>query len=112
MSEEKITYADVEEYQSLFTLAPSFLLETFARRNTNLVLKFKSIIGSYMDSLTDIQKEKLYIILSTDIDELQGLMNEAYQRTQIKQYEVLSNPNYKQFINDNLDEIRSLLKYK
>ena len=112
MSEEKITYADVEEYQSLFTLAPSFLLETFAKRNTNLVLKFKSIIGSYMDSLTDIQQEKLDIILSTDIDELQKIMNEAYQRTNIKQYKVLANPNYKQFINDNLDEIRSLLKYK
>ena len=112
MSEEKITYADVEEYQSLFTLAPSFLLETFAKRNSNLVLKFKSIIGSYMDSLTDIQQEKLDIILSTDIDELQKIMNEAYQRTNIKQYKVLANPNYKQFINDNLDEIRSLLKYK
>lgn len=112
MSEEKITYADVEEYQSLFTLAPSFLLETFAKRNTNLVLKFKSIIGSYMDSLTDIQQEKLDIILSTDIDELQKIMNEAYQRTNIKQYKVLANPNYKPFINDNLDEIRSLLKYK
>ena len=62
MCEEKITYADVEEYQGLFTLAPSFLLETFAKRNTNLVLMFKSIIKSYMDSLTEIQKEKLDII--------------------------------------------------
>lgn len=109
MSEEKITYADVEEYQSLFTLAPSFLLETFAKRNTNLVLMFKSIIKSYMDSLTEIQKEKLYIILSTDIDELQSIMNEAYQRTNIKQYKVLANPDYRSFIMNNLDEIRSLL---
>ena len=89
MGEEKITYADVEEYQSLFTLAPSFLLETFAKRNTNLAFKFKSIIKSYMDNLTDIQKEKLDIILSTDIDELQDIMNEAYQKTNIKQFEPL-----------------------
>ncbi|MBE6504244.1 MAG: hypothetical protein E7Z73_00670 [Methanobrevibacter millerae] len=109
MCEEKITYADVEEYQGLFTLAPSFLLETFAKRNTNLVLMFKSIIKSYMDSLTEIQKEKLNIILSTDIDELQSIMNEAYQRTKIKQYKVLANPDYRSFIKDNLDEIKALL---
>ena len=107
MCEEKITYADVEEYQDLFTLAPSFLLETFAKRNTNLVLMFKSIIKSYMDSLTEIQKEKLDIILSTDIDELQSIMNEAYQRTKIKQYKVLANPDYRSFIKDNLDEIKA-----
>lgn len=112
MTEEKITYADVEEYQSLFTLAPAFLLETFAKRNTNLAFKFKSIIRSYMDTLTDVQKEKLDIILSTDIDELQKIMNEAYQITDIQQYKVLANPNYKPFINDNLDEIRALLNYK
>lgn len=112
MSEEKITYADVDEYQSLFTLAPSFLLETFARRNTNLVSKFKTVIRSYMDNLTEIQKDKLDIILSSDIEELQIIMNEAYQRTKIKQYKVLANPNYYSFIKDNLDEIRLLLKYK
>lgn len=112
MSEEKITYADVEEYQTLFTMAPSFLLETFAKRNTNLAFKFKSIIKSYMDNLTDIQKSKLDIIISSDIDELQSIMNEAYLKTKIKQYEVLANPEYKSFIKDNLDEISLLLNYK
>ena len=105
-----ITYADVEEYQTLFTLAPSFLLEGFARRNINLVSKFKPIIQSYMDNLTDIQKNKLDIILSTDIDELQSIMNEAYIRTGIKQYNILANPNYRGFIKDNLDEIREMIK--
>ena len=70
MTEDKITYADVEEYQMLFTLAPPFLLEIFARRATDLVLKFKPIIQSYMDNLSDVQKNKLDIILNSDIDEL------------------------------------------
>ena len=109
MENEKITYSDVEEYETLFTLAPSFLLEGFARRNTNLVSKFRSIIQSYMDNLTEIQKDKLNIILKSDIDELQSIMKEAYVRTGIKQYKILANPNYKGFIKDNLDEIRLML---
>ena len=109
MENEKITYRDVHEYETLFTLAPSFLLEGFARRNTNLVSKFRSIIQSYMNNLTEIQKAKLDIILKCDIDELQSIMKEAYVRTGIKQYQILANPNYKGFIKDNLDEIRLMI---
>ena len=109
MTEDKITYADVEEYQMLFALAPPFLLEIFARRATDLVLKFKPIIQSYMDNLNDVQKNKLDIILSTDVDELQSVMWEAYQKTNIKQYEILANPEYKDFIKDNLDKIRKMV---
>ena len=39
---EKITYDDVVEYNYLFTFAPSFLLERMAKKNSNLVKKFKS----------------------------------------------------------------------
>lgn len=109
MEKDTITYADVEEYQSLFTLAPSFLLEGLARRNTNLVSKFKPIIQSYMDNLDEIQKRKLNIILGSDIDELQAIMNEAFAKTGIRQYKILSNPDYRTFIKDNLDEIRDMI---
>lgn len=109
MVEDKITYADVEEYQMLFTLAPAFLLEIFAKRDTSLVLKFKSTIQSYIDNLTDVQKNKLDIILSADVDELQSVMRDAYCKTNIKQYEILSNPKYKHFIKDNLDEIQKMV---
>lgn len=110
MSENKITYSDVEEYEGLFTLAPSFLLETFARRKTNLVSKFKSIIQSYMNDLSDDQKNKLDIILSSEIDELQSIMSEAYHKTSKKQYQILANPKYKEFIEDNLNEIREMIQ--
>lgn len=109
MDENKLTYRDVEEYEKLFTLAPSFLLEMFARRNTNLVSKFKSTIMSFLGNLNDDQKYKLDLILTADIDELQGLMNEAYMKTNVKQYQILANPKYKHFIEDNLGEIRKML---
>ena len=41
---DKITYGDVREYENLFIMAPSFLLERFAKRNSNIVSKFKSQI--------------------------------------------------------------------
>ena len=31
--DDKITYDDVKEYESIFQMAPSFLLEHFARKN-------------------------------------------------------------------------------
>ena len=109
MGENEITYDDILEYESLFSLAPSFLLERFARRNSNLVLKFKPTIKSHLDNLDDIQKQKLDIILDNDVGQLQSLMREAYQKTNKKQFKILSDSNYRHFIELNLDEIRKMI---
>ena len=109
MSEDKITYSDVREYETLFTLAPTFLLERFARKNTNLVSKFESIIQGYLDNLTSDQKHKLAIILNSDVDDSQNIMNESYSKTGKKQFMILANPKYKQFIVDNLESIRKMI---
>ena len=105
---DKITYEDIEEYGSLFSMAPSFLLEGFARKNTNIVLKFKPTIQARLDNMTEAQSHKLDLILNMAIEDIQVLMNQAYQRTNIKQYKILSNPKYRQFIEDNLNEIRKM----
>lgn len=106
---EKITYDDVVEYNYLFTFAPSFLLERMAKKNSNLVKKFKSTIQSYMDNLTDIQCVKLNVILDSDVSELQAIMQEAYEKTNKKQYKILANPNYSQFIELNLNELKGMV---
>ena len=106
---DKITYDDVREYENLFMLAPSFILERFAKRNSNIVSKFKSQIQSHLNNLTDEQRKKLDLILETPTSELQGIMNEAYMKTNIKQNRILANPNYKEFIENNLAEIRKLI---
>ena len=110
MGEDEITYGDIKEYESLFTLAPSFLLERFAKRNSNLVLKFKSTIESHIDNLNDDQKNKLDIILKTDVEDLQNILYDAYMKSNKKQYKILANPKYKDFIEFNLDEIRKMVK--
>ena len=109
MSEDEITYKDIEEYESLFALAPSFLLKRFAKKNSNLVLKFHSSIQSHLENLNDEQKRKLDIILKTDVSELQNILHEAYVQTDKKQYKILANPKYKQFIELNLNEIRKMV---
>ena len=106
---DRITYEDVREYEKLFVMAPSFLLERFAKKNSNIVSKFKSQIQNHLNNLTYDQRSKLDIILETPTSELQAIMNEAYIKTNIKQYKILANPNYKDFIENNLDEIRKLI---
>ena len=107
--EDKITIKDVEEHSHLFSLAPPFLLERMAKRNSNIVSKFQSAIQSHIDSLTDEQRNKLHIILNSGVDELQALMHEAYMKTNKKQYHILANPKHKDFIKKNLDELRKLI---
>jgi len=109
MSDEKITYRDVEQYEKLFSLTPSFLLERFAKKNTNLVLKFESKVKNHMANLSDEQKNKLDILLNSDVDELQEVMNEAYLHSNKKQYKILANPKYKDFIEHNLNELRKMV---
>ncbi|MBQ6100188.1 MAG: hypothetical protein IJL02_10070 [Methanobrevibacter sp.] len=109
MSEEKITYSDVQQYEKLFSLTPSFLLERFAKKNTNLVLKFESKAKSFLSNLSDHQKKKLDIVLNSEIEDLQAVMQDAYSRTNKKQYKILANPKYKEFIELNIEEVRKMI---
>ena len=110
MSEDKITYADVNEYEKFFTLVPPFLLERFAKKNTNIVSKFKSKAESFLAKMNDHQKSKLDIVLNSDIDELQAIMAEAYEKSNNKQYKILAIPKYKPFVENNLNEVRKMIE--
>ena len=109
MDNEGITYRDVEEYEKFFNLTPPFLLERFAKKNTNLVLKFESKVKSYMANLNDNQKKKLDILLVTDVDDLQKLMGEAYAESNKKQFKILADPKNKEFIELNINELRKMV---
>ena len=105
----KVTLADVMEYKHLFTIAPAFVLGAMARRNSNLVQKFKPSVLEYMGELTDDQKRKLAVILTSDIDDLQAVMREAHRKTGKKQYKILADPSNRDFIEKNLSELRKLI---
>ena len=62
-----------------------------------------------IDNLTDIQCVKLNVILDSDVSELQAIMQEAYEKTNKKQYRILANPNYSQFIELNLNELKGMV---
>lgn len=106
---DKITYEDVKEYETLFMLAPSFLLERFAKRNSNIVSKFQSQIKSHLKNLNPDQQQKLDIILDSPVSELQAIMHDAYLKTGIKQYKILANPKYGEFIELNLNELKRII---
>lgn len=106
MTEKKITYEDLKPYEFLFTKAPSFILKSMIRKNSNLVSKFEPTIKSTLKKLNDTEKENLYVILDADINELQLVMKEAYKKTHKKQFKLLSQSNAKEFIKLNLAEIK------
>lgn len=106
---DKISYDDLKEYQHLFTLAPSFVLKRMAKKNSNLVAKFRQSIESHLSKLDDEQKIKLDLILNSDVDDLQSLLAEAYLKTKMKQYEILANPKYKDFIELNINELKKII---
>ena len=110
MSENQLTYEDVKAYEKFFTLTPAFLLERFAKKNTNLVLKFESKVDSFVANMSDGQKAKMDILLESDIEDLQLIMAEAYHKTRKKQYKILANPKYKGFIEKNLTELGKKVK--
>ena len=105
----ELTYEDVVQYEKFFTLTPPFLLERFAKKNTNLVSKFESKVKGFLANLSDNQKGKLEILLSSEIDDLQVLMAEAYEKRKKKQYKILANPKYREFIESNLNEVKKLV---
>ena len=109
MSENQLTYEDVKEYEKMFTLTPPFLLERFAKKKTNLVSKFESKAKSFLGNLNENKRKKLDIVLSSEIDDLQAIMAEAHEKSGKKQYKILANPKYKEFIQMNLDEVRKLI---
>ena len=104
-----ITYDDLKEHEHLFTLAPPFILKRMAKRNSNIVNKFSSTIEPHLNNLTEEQRDKLDVILNSEVEELHNLLMHAYMQTRIKQYEILSNPKYKEFIELNLNELRKLI---
>lgn len=106
---EKLTYEDVVEYEHFFKLVPPFLLERMAKKNSNLVKKFQSKVESYLVKLSDNQRKKLDIMFNSDVDDLQALMDEAYTKTNKKQFKILANPSYKEFIELNISELKKII---
>ena len=79
------------------------------RRNSNLVLKFKGPVKSYLNKLTPDQRHKLSLILDSEISDLQEIMAESYQKTHKKQFKLLASPQATPFIEKNLVELKKLV---
>ena len=105
----ELTCDDVLEYQNLLKLAPTFILKRMARKKSNLVKKFEPKVKQYLENLDTHQQEKLNILLNSNIDDLQALMNETYQKTNNKQFKILADPKNKEFIHINLEELKKLV---
>lgn len=109
MNNNKLGYEDIKQYEFILDKVPSFLLGSMIRKNANLVKKFESIILSKLNSLTSVQEEQLDIVLNLDIDEIQNILKDAYNKSGKKQYKQLSDSKSADFIEKNLLELKKLV---
>lgn len=107
--DEKITLDDIEKYQHLINKIPAFLLGRMAKKNSSIVKKFQSRVKSYIDKLCDSERKKLDILLNSDVDDLQDVLNEAYQKSGKKQYKILADPSNRQFIESNIEDLKKII---
>ena len=110
MTEDKITYEDIQKYEFVLSKVPSLLLGTMIRRNSNLVSKFESQIISKLNNLNEVQEKQLNIILNSEVSEIQELLKVAYEKSGKKQYKQLSDPKATKFIEDNLSELKKIVE--
>ena len=110
MSEDKITYEDIQRYEFVLGKVPSLLLGTMIRRNSNMVSKFESTIVSRLDTLDETQKKHFDIIINSDVSEIQALLREAYEKSGKKQYKQLSDPKAAKFIESNMAELKKIVE--
>ena len=85
------------------------MLKRFARKNTNLVLKFQPRIEKHLNNLSDDEKRKLDIVLSIETYELQKIMDDAYKQSNIIQYKILADSKNRPFIESNLNELKKIV---
>ena len=109
--DEKITLEDIEAYQHLLSKVPAFLLGRMAKKNSSIVGKFSSRVESYIDNFNDSERKKLDILLNSDVDDLQAVMNEAYEKTGKKQYKILADESNREFIELNIEDLRKIVQF-
>lgn len=109
MEKRKLTYEDIKPYEGFVSKIPTLILKRLIRKNSNFVLKFESIILSHINNLNLNQKEQLNIILEADINELQELSQESYEKSGIKAFKLIADPNCKDFLELNLNELKKLI---
>ncbi|MCE5214864.1 MAG: hypothetical protein LLF83_09120 [Methanobacterium sp.] len=105
----EITHKDVIEMLDLFTRVPPLLLKIVIKRNSNLVGSFQDRIEDYKNTLSPEDIQKIKIITNMPIEELQEILNDAYQETQQVQLKILSDPKAQPFITQNMHELEKII---
>jgi len=104
-----ITEEDVVGLMDNFTKVPSFILKRMVSRNLNVVKSFESQIEAYKCQLTDMELLKIEKVMNMPVPELQVILYNAYESTNKKQLQILSDPNAAAFIEKNLNELEKVL---
>ena len=108
-SKVEISEDDVLELMDQFTRVPPLVLKMVIRGNSNVVKNFHSQIEEYKNTLTPEEILKIRKVLDMPVDELQDILNRAYQKTKQQQLIILADPKAQPFIKKNLQELGKII---
>lgn len=105
----KISEKDVLDIMDIFTKVPVMLLKGAIKSNMNVVKTFQDQVESYKNDLNPEEMDKIKYLTEMPVSEIQEILNNVYKRTGKEQLRVLADPDSKDFISLNLNELRKIL---
>lgn len=88
---------------------PPFVVNKYISLNINAVNEFDDKIKVYKKVLSEEDLFKIKKIVDTPVDKLQKILYQLYQVTDMEQFKILSEPDAKEFITMNLQELKKIL---
>ncbi len=103
--EEKVVWKILNTLDQL----PPFVVNKYVSLNINAVEEFEDKIKERKSKLSDEDLLKIRKILEAPVEELQDVLNELYQVTNMEQFKIMSDPKAKQLIDLNVRELKRVL---
>lgn len=91
---------------------PPYVVDKYVSLDINAVDEFEDQIKDYKNKLGEEDLLKIKKIIDTPVKELQDVLNELYQETNMEQFKIMADPKAKPLIDLNVRELRRVLFYE
>lgn len=88
---------------------PPYVVEKYVSLDINAVEEFEDQIKNYRNKLSEEDLLKIRKIIDTPVEDLQDVLSELYQETNMEQFKIMADPEAKPLIDLNIQELRRIL---
>lgn len=105
----KVKEKDVDQLLRKVKRVPPFLINSYISKDINAITEFESQIKDYKNQISADNLENIRKVMEIPISEFQNILNEFYMKTGMEQFKILANPDAKDFLTMNLQELKKIL---